>query len=155
FEKELPPVDIFICTADPTKEPPINTVNTVLSTLAHDYPVEKLSCYVSDDGGSALTFYALLEASRFAKFWVPFCHRYSVQQRCPEAYFNQRNDYQIKNSSFAMEFENIKDKYEDMKNSINSTVEWGVVPQDKCKCHTGFKEWSSGISSRDHHSILE
>ncbi|KAH9290263.1 hypothetical protein KI387_034380 [Taxus chinensis] len=155
FEKELPPVDIFICTADPTKEPPLNTVNTVLSTLAHDYPVGKLSCYVSDDGGSALTFYALVEASRFAKFWVPFCRKYSVEQRCPEAYFNGSHHDQNKDSSFAVEWENLKNMYEAMKDSIDNTVVWGAVPQDKWKNHKGFEEWSSGITSRDHPSIVE
>jgi cellulose synthase/poly-beta-1,6-N-acetylglucosamine synthase-like glycosyltransferase len=88
FESDLPPVDIFICTADPIKEPPLTVINTVLSALALDYPVGKLSCYVSDDGGSPLTFYALLEASRFAKIWLPFCDNYSIQDRCPEAYFS-------------------------------------------------------------------
>ncbi|KAH9290258.1 hypothetical protein KI387_034375 [Taxus chinensis] len=106
-------------------------------------------------GGSILTFYALFEASRFAKFWVPFCHKYSIKQRCPDAYFNDRDDYPHKNLSFAVEWENLKNMYEDMKYSINSTVERGTVPQDKWKDHQGFKEWSSGISSRDHHSIVE
>ncbi|KAK6140953.1 hypothetical protein DH2020_025304 [Rehmannia glutinosa] len=36
------------------KEPPLVTANTILSILAADYPVEKLSCYVSDDGGPFL-----------------------------------------------------------------------------------------------------
>ncbi|RVW38866.1 Cellulose synthase-like protein B3 [Vitis vinifera] len=66
---ELPPVDMFVTTTDPMLEPPIITVNTVLSLLALDYPANKLSCYVSDDGASRLTFYSLLEASKFAKLW--------------------------------------------------------------------------------------
>ncbi|KAI8551966.1 hypothetical protein RHMOL_Rhmol06G0228500 [Rhododendron molle] len=66
---ELPPVDMFVTTADPVLEPPILTVNTVLSLLALDYPADKLACYVSDDGGSPLTFYSLVEASKFAKLW--------------------------------------------------------------------------------------
>lgn len=36
---KLPPVDIIITTADPLKEPPIITANTVLSVLAIDYPL--------------------------------------------------------------------------------------------------------------------
>ncbi|RVW38922.1 Cellulose synthase-like protein B4 [Vitis vinifera] len=40
---ELPPVDMFVTTADPTLEPPIITVNTVLSLLAVDYPANKLA----------------------------------------------------------------------------------------------------------------
>jgi cellulose synthase/poly-beta-1,6-N-acetylglucosamine synthase-like glycosyltransferase len=43
-------VDLFVSTVDPLKEPPLVTANTVLSILAVDYPVDKVSCYVSDDG---------------------------------------------------------------------------------------------------------
>ncbi|KAG2693087.1 hypothetical protein I3760_08G081900 [Carya illinoinensis] len=54
YEKEgqpsqLSPVDIFVSTVDPLKEPPLVTANTVLSILAVDYPIDKISCYVSDD----------------------------------------------------------------------------------------------------------
>jgi len=82
---ELPRVDLFVATADPVLEPPIITINTVLSLLALDYPTNKLACYVSDDGCSPLTFYALLEASKFAKFWVPFCKKNKIQLRAPFA----------------------------------------------------------------------
>ena len=85
---ELPPVDMFVTTTDPMLEPPIITVNTVLSLLAVDYPANKLSCYVSDDGASRLTFYSLLEASKFAKLWVPFCKKYGIQTRAPFRYFS-------------------------------------------------------------------
>lgn len=61
---------MFVCTADPYKEPPIGVVNTVLSLMAYDYPTEKLSVYVSDDGGSQLTLFALVEAAKFAKHWL-------------------------------------------------------------------------------------
>ncbi|XP_057842154.2 cellulose synthase-like protein E6 isoform X1 [Cryptomeria japonica] len=155
FEKDLPPVDIFICTADPVKEPPISVVNTVLSTLAFDYPVEKLSCYVSDDAGSILTFYALFEASRFAKIWVPFCHKYSIQQRCPEEYFSENCAEGTANFSFRKDWENVKKLYEDMEYCINGTVERGAVPEDKLKEHNGFKEWFVGSNSRDHPSIVQ
>ncbi|KAJ0959665.1 hypothetical protein J5N97_000683 [Dioscorea zingiberensis] len=46
---ELADIDIFVSTVDPLKEPPLITANTVLSILAVDYPVNKVSCYVSDD----------------------------------------------------------------------------------------------------------
>ena len=59
-------------TADLILEPPIIIVNIVLSLLAVDYPANKLACFVSDDCGSFLTFYDLLEASKFAKLWFPF-----------------------------------------------------------------------------------
>lgn len=85
---ELPPVDVFVTTADPVLEPPLITVNTVLSLLAADYPANRLAVYVSDDGCSPITFYSLLEALAFAKIWVPFCKKYEVQVRAPFRYFS-------------------------------------------------------------------
>ncbi|KAK6119245.1 hypothetical protein DH2020_047008 [Rehmannia glutinosa] len=70
---QLAAVDIFVSTVDPLKEPPLVTANTVLSILSVDYPVDKVSCYVSDDGAAMLTFEALSETSEFARKWVPFC----------------------------------------------------------------------------------
>lgn len=90
---ELPPVDMFVTTADPTLEPPIITVNTVLSLLAVDYPANKLACYVSDDGCSPLTFYALLEASKFAKLWVPFVRSMVFTQELPLDTFMMRRNH--------------------------------------------------------------
>ena len=90
FETMLPRVDIFVCTADPKMEPPKLVVNTVLSAMSYNYPPEKLSVYLSDDGGSELTFYALLEASTFSKHWIPFCKSFNVEPRAPEAYFAKR-----------------------------------------------------------------
>ena len=92
--EKLPGVDIFVCTADPTLEPPTLVVNTVLSAMAYNYPTDKLSVYLSDDGGSELTFYALLEASRFSKHWIPFCKKFKVEPRSPQGYFVQHNDSQ-------------------------------------------------------------
>lgn len=86
-------MDIFASTADPLKEPPLVTANTVLSVLAVDYPVDKASCYVSDDGAAMLTFEALSETSEFAKKWVPFCKKFNVEPRAPEWYFAQKIDY--------------------------------------------------------------
>ena len=85
---ELPSVDMFVTTADAVLEPPIITVNTVLSLLAVDYPTHKLACYVSDDGCSPLTYYSLVEASKFAKLWVPFCKKYNIHVRAPFRYFS-------------------------------------------------------------------
>ncbi|GMY17058.1 cellulose synthase-like protein e1 [Fagus crenata] len=87
YEKVLPSIDIFVCTADYMTEPPLMVINTVLSVMAYDYPSEKLSVYLSDDGGSDLTFYAMVEASRFSKIWIPFCKMFKVEPRSPEAYF--------------------------------------------------------------------
>lgn len=89
----MAPVDIFVSTVDPMKEPPLVTANTVLSILAVDYPVDKVSCYVSDDGAAMLTFDALAETSEFARKWVPFCKKYNIEPRAPEWYFAQKIDY--------------------------------------------------------------
>jgi len=98
FEREgepnlLAPVDIFVTTADPFKEPPILTANTVLSVLSVDYPVEKVSCYVSDDSASMLLFDTLSETAEFARIWVPFCNKYNIETRAPEFYFSEKLDY--------------------------------------------------------------
>jgi len=89
----LSPVDVFVSTVDPMKEPPLVTGNTVLSILAMDYPVDKISCYVSDDGASMLTFESLSETAEFARKWVPFCKKFSIEPRAPEMYFTLKIDY--------------------------------------------------------------
>ena len=89
---ELPGLDVFVCTVDPKKEPTIEVMNTVLSALALDYPPEKLSVYLSDDGGSYITLYAIKEACSFAKSWLPFCKKYGIKSRCPGAYFSSYSD---------------------------------------------------------------
>lgn len=70
---DLPGVDVFVSTADPDKEPPLVTANTILSILAVDYPIEKVSCYISDDGGAILTFEAMAEAVNFAQVSLQSC----------------------------------------------------------------------------------
>lgn len=90
-EADLPALDAFICTADPYKEPPMGVVNTALSLMAYDYPAEKISVYVSDDGGSELTLFAFMEAAKFAAHWLPFCRRNNVMERSPEEYFASKN----------------------------------------------------------------
>ncbi|KAK4833631.1 hypothetical protein QYF36_008442 [Acer negundo] len=54
--------------------------------------LEKLCCYVSDEGGSLLVFKAVAEAANFASVWVPFCRKHYVEPRNPETYFNQKRD---------------------------------------------------------------
>ncbi|RZC87959.1 hypothetical protein C5167_004137 [Papaver somniferum] len=63
---DLSRIDVFVSIADPEKEPPLVTANTILSILATDYPVEKLACYVFDDRGALLTFESMAEAASFA-----------------------------------------------------------------------------------------
>lgn len=122
---DLPGIDVFVSTADPEKEPPLVTANTILSILAVDYPVEKLACYLSDDGGSLLTFEALAETASFARTWVPFCRKHGIEPRNPEAYFGQKRDF-LKNKvrlDFVRERRRVKREYDEFKVRINSLPE--------------------------------
>ncbi|KAF9604302.1 hypothetical protein IFM89_005628 [Coptis chinensis] len=122
---DLPGIDIFVSTADPEKEPPLVTANTILSILAVEYPVEKLACYLSDDGGSLLTFEALAETASFARVWVPFCRKHGIEPRNPEAYFGQKRDF-LKNKvrlDFVRERRKVKREYDEFKVRINSLPE--------------------------------
>ncbi|KAL8088060.1 hypothetical protein AgCh_037994 [Apium graveolens] len=110
---ELPAVDMFITTADAELEPPILTMNTVLSLLAVDYPVEKLACYLSDDGASPLTYNALVATSKFAKIWLPFCKKYDISMRAPFRYFATSSiPSQDDSFEFQQEWKMVKDEYE-------------------------------------------
>ncbi|VAI14189.1 unnamed protein product [Triticum turgidum subsp. durum] len=122
---DLPGIDVFVSTADPEKEPPLVTANTILSILAADYPVEKLACYLSDDGGALLTFEALAETASFARTWVPFCRKHGVEPRCPESYFGQKRDF-LKNKvrlDFVRERRKVKREYDEFKVRVNSLTE--------------------------------
>lgn len=118
---DLPGVDIFVSTADPEKEPPLVTANTILSILAADYPVEKLACYVSDDGGALLTFEAMAEAASFANAWVPFCRKHNIEPRNPESYFSLKKDpYKNKvRPDFVKDRRRVKREYDEFKVRIN------------------------------------
>ncbi|RWR85686.1 cellulose synthase-like protein G2 isoform X1 [Cinnamomum micranthum f. kanehirae] len=110
-DRRLPEIDVFICTADPAKEPPLDVMNTVVSAMALDYPAEKLWVYLSDDGGADNTLYAMRKASSFAMVWLPFCRKYGVQTRCPNAYFSMDNkggDGPIRSAEFCFEREKMK-----------------------------------------------
>lgn len=122
---DLPGIDVFVSTADPEKEPPLVTANTILSILAADYPVEKLACYLSDDGGALLTFEALAETASFARTWVPFCRKHGVEPRSPEAYFGQKRDF-LRNKvrvDFVRERRKVKREYDEFKVRVNSLPE--------------------------------
>ncbi|KAL8153889.1 LOW QUALITY PROTEIN: hypothetical protein V2J09_011649 [Rumex salicifolius] len=118
---DLPGLDFFVSTADPEKEPPLVTANTILSILAVDYPVEKVSCYISDDGGSLLTFEAMAQASGFAELWVPFCRKHDIEPRNPESYFAQKGDptKNKKRLDFVKDRRKVKREYEEFRVRIN------------------------------------
>ncbi|KAL8539982.1 hypothetical protein ACS0TY_001549 [Phlomoides rotata] len=120
-KSDLPGVDVFVSTADPEKEPPLVTANTILSILAADYPVQKLSCYISDDGGALLTFEAMAEAASFANLWVPFCRKHNIEPRNPESYFSLKKD-PFKNKvrqDFVKDRRRVKREYDEFKVRIN------------------------------------
>ncbi|EPS71230.1 hypothetical protein M569_03522 [Genlisea aurea] len=153
---ELADIDVFVSTVDPMKEPPLITANTVLSILAVDYPVEKVSCYVSDDGAAMLTFEALCETSEFAKKWVPFCKKFNIEPRAPEWYFSQKMDY-LKNKvhpAFVRERRAMKRDYDEFKVRINHLVATSEkVPEDGWTMQDGTP-WP-GNSVRDHPGMIQ
>ncbi|GFY85642.1 cellulose synthase A2 [Actinidia rufa] len=144
---ELAAIDVFVSTVDPMKEPPLITANTVLSILAVDYPIDKVACYVSDDGAAMLTFEALSETSEFARKWVPFCKKFNIEPRAPEWYFAQKVDY-------------LKDKvhptgkYEEFKVRINGLVAMAQkVPEEGWTMQDGTP-WP-GNNVRDHPGMIQ
>ncbi|KAH0997835.1 hypothetical protein GBA52_021699 [Prunus armeniaca] len=155
YENELPGVDIFVCTADPTIEPPMMVINTVLSVVAYDYPPEKLSVYLSDDGGSEITYFALLEAAKFAKHWIPYCKKYNVEPRSPAAYFVSSDDAVDADHNQAADLSGIKKLYKDMENEVEDAVKLGRISEEVRSKHKGFSQWDTYSSRRDHDTILQ
>ncbi|CAN6456151.1 unnamed protein product [Victoria cruziana] len=152
-DADLPALDVFICTADPFREPPIDVANTALSAMAFDYPADKISVYVSDDGGSKLTLLAFMEAARFAKKWVPFCKEHKIKERNPQAYFTGPS-----NGGHMIEGREMKELYDEMKQRVESAVERGDVNEDQVidqEDVTAFKKWTPGFSRRNHPTVIE
>ncbi|XVF66534.1 hypothetical protein PTKIN_Ptkin10aG0044200 [Pterospermum kingtungense] len=144
-DDKLPAIDVFICTTDPDKEPTVGVMNTLLSAMALDYPPDKLHVYLSDDGGYTATLNGMKEAWKFARWWLPFCRRYGIMTRCPEAYFSTSEDDRSDSlsSEFIEERLKIKEKYELFKESVTKPIEDSkVVDAD---AHTTF----------DHPSCIE
>ncbi|GAB4845928.1 glycosyltransferase 2 [Ancistrocladus abbreviatus] len=150
---DLPSFDLFVCTADPIIEPPLMVINTVLSLMSYDYPPEKLSVYLSDDGGSELTFYAMLEASKFSKYWLPYCRKYSIEPRCPAAYFNS-TPIPV-GAAHDEDLASIKKLYEEMENRIETSTKLGRVPNEARAQHKGFSQWNSNSTRGDHDAIVQ
>ncbi|KAI4317977.1 hypothetical protein L6164_025795 [Bauhinia variegata] len=140
---KLPPIDVFICTADPIKEPTLDVMNTVLSAMALDYPSEKLHVYLSDDGSSVVTLHGMKEAWKFARLWLPFCRKYRIKCRCPKAYFSAAetgDPDSAENSDLVEEKQKMKEMYEAFKENIMR------IRQDSDHIIT---------SARDHPSVIE
>ncbi|WJX69057.1 hypothetical protein P8452_53358 [Trifolium repens] len=149
-DSELPPLDLFVTTADPILEPPIITVNTVLSLLALDYPANKLACYVSDDGCSSLTFYALVEATKFAEIWIPFCKKYNVQCRAPFRYFYDETMEHNDLPEFKQEWLLMKEEYEKLGGKIQNASQKSIP----CQLMGEFAVFSQ-TQARNHPTIIK
>ncbi|XP_024995489.1 cellulose synthase-like protein G2 [Cynara cardunculus var. scolymus] len=150
-ETEYPGLDVFVLTADPFKEPPVAVVNTALSVLAFDYPTEKLSVYVSDDGGSQLTLFAFMEAAKFAKYWLPYCRKYKIMDRSPQVYFG-------KNPSLFPETKDIQRMFEKMKDTIQNVVDRGTIDEDEINddpAIKAFAKWTREFTRHQHPTIIE
>ncbi|KAJ8458327.1 hypothetical protein OPV22_031253 [Ensete ventricosum] len=148
---DLPAVDVFVTTADPTLEPPILTANTVLSLLAVEYPFHKLSCYVSDDAASPVTFYSLVESAKFAKLWVPFCKKHNVRVRAPSVYFStEPQTSHSLSSDFMREWRRIKDEYEELSRRIETANEDQILS----RVADGSKDFLK-TDRRDHPSMVK
>ncbi|PIA45288.1 hypothetical protein AQUCO_01700670v1 [Aquilegia coerulea] len=124
-DESLPPIDVFIFTCDPKKEPTIGVMNTLLSALCLDYPPEKLFVYLSDDGGAPIMLYAAGEAYNFAKLWVPFCKKYGIKTIAPEAFFSSLNDEEHchMSSEFFENLQDIKSRYKVFKQLVENAVQ--------------------------------
>ncbi|XVE65889.1 hypothetical protein DITRI_Ditri08aG0035700 [Diplodiscus trichospermus] len=145
-DDKLPPIDVFICTTDPDREPTLGVMNTVLSAMALDYPPDKLHVYLSDDGGYATTLHGMKEAWKFARWWLPFCRRYDIKTICPEAYFSRTEDDPSESESleFVEERQKIKEKYELFQERLTGAKEDSELV-DAGGVHT----------ARDHPSCIE
>ncbi|XP_038904313.1 cellulose synthase-like protein G2 isoform X2 [Benincasa hispida] len=151
-DSDFPALDVFICTADPYKEPPMNVVNTALSILAYDYPTRKISVYISDDGGSAITLFALMEAARFAAEWLPFCRENDVD-RNPHTFFASNED-----SYCNSEKEKIKIMYEKMRMRVEKVMEKGKVEDEFINGeeeHLIFDKWTKSFTPKNHPTIIQ
>ncbi|CAI9771278.1 unnamed protein product [Fraxinus pennsylvanica] len=94
---KLPSIDVFICTANPIKEPSVDVMNTLISAMALDYPADKLHV------------------------------KYEVKTRCPEAYFladeSEEGNEKFSSTEFIAEKKKIEEKYEEFKCRILKIVE--------------------------------
>ncbi|KAJ7968739.1 cellulose synthase family protein [Quillaja saponaria] len=124
--------------------------------LAVDYPVDKVSCYVSDDGAAMLTFESLAETAEFARKWVPFCKKFSIEPRAPEFYFSQKIDY-LKDKvqpSFVKERRAMKRDYEEFKVRVNGLVAKAQKTPDEGWTMQDGTSWP-GNNSRDHPGMIQ
>ncbi|XP_021752288.1 cellulose synthase-like protein E1 [Chenopodium quinoa] len=144
-DEELPKIDVFVCTADPIREPTFDAMNTVISAMSLDYPAHKLSVYVSDDGGASVTLDAMKHAWVFATWWLPFCKRYNILPISPKAFFQQHFQQPSHNTHFIQDSKLLKEKYEEFEERVLSWKERrGDVNENNAK-----------RSAQDHSPIIQ
>ncbi|KAL0300814.1 UNVERIFIED_CONTAM: Cellulose synthase A catalytic subunit [UDP-forming] [Sesamum radiatum] len=103
-----------------------------------------------------LTFEALSETSEFARKWVPFCKKFSIEPRAPEWYFAQKVDYlrDKVEPTFVRERRAMKREYEEFKVRINGLVAMAQkVPEDGWTMQDGTP-WP-GNNVRDHPGMIQ
>ncbi|KAI3753374.1 hypothetical protein L2E82_25426 [Cichorium intybus] len=150
-ESEFPAVDVFVTTADAILEPSIITMNTVLSLLAVDYPANKLALYLSDDGCSPLTYYSLVETTKFAKVWVPFCKKYNVKVRAPFRYFTpETTPLEDDSLEFQQEWKKMKNEYGDLYKKIELAAQRPIP----CDRNSDFADFCD-VHRSDHPTIIK
>ncbi|KAL9235817.1 hypothetical protein vseg_010551 [Gypsophila vaccaria] len=158
---DLPAIDVFVTTTDPDKEPPLTTANTILSILAAEYPSERLSCYLSDDGASFYTYNVMLAVAEFSKLWVPFCRKHEIEPRNPEYYFSKKKDpfKGMGSLDFVKDYSIVKNKYDEFKVYVN-----GLPKSDVLSKKNEEEKWDGawknddkveGHTTKDHDSIVE
>ncbi|KAF3338921.1 cellulose synthase-like protein G3 [Carex littledalei] len=146
-----PALDVFVCTADPYKEPPMGVVSTALSLLAFDYPAEKLSVYISDDGGADVTLFAFMEAAKFARHWLPFCRDNGIKDRSPEAFFASGR------RCGGGDEDKLKMMYEAMKERVESALDKGNVSAELVSSEEYqhiFQKWKD-FSRNNHPAVVQ
>ncbi|KAK9145602.1 hypothetical protein Sjap_005505 [Stephania japonica] len=130
----------------------MSVVNTALSVMAYEYPTDKISVYVSDDGGSKLTLFAFMEAANFARYWLPFCREKRLVETSPEAYFRRSHGCSSKD-------EQMKTIYEAMKGRVENIIEKGEVNEyhttNQLHRHDTLNKWKSSFTRQDHPTIIE
>ncbi|KAK1423942.1 hypothetical protein QVD17_19253 [Tagetes erecta] len=150
-EFEMPNVDIFVTTADPILEPSIITMNTVLSLLSTDYPADKLALYLSDDACSPLTFFSLVETTKFAKLWVPFCKKYNIQVRAPFRYFSSSSTVLEDGSlEFWREWKRMKNEY----GNLYKKIEIAALRPFTCDPNSEFADFCD-VHRSNHPAIIK
>ncbi|KAG2680810.1 hypothetical protein I3760_11G115300 [Carya illinoinensis] len=130
---DFPALDVFICTADPYKEPPMRLVSTVLSAMAYDYLTENISIYLLN---------------------LPFCRKNNIIKRSPGAYFATNH------SSCSSHTKEIQKIYESMKERIENVLETGKVGEEYITEELerrAFSKWTDHGFTRphDHPTVIQ